>query len=197
MTKHRPVDQRKDQILSAALKIFTRKGVAQTSMSDIVAESGLSKGGVYWHFKSKSDIIAGALERFMNRDLTEVAKIVAMSELDARERLKLAAAEIGKGIEQMRGDLPLLIEVYGLAGRHPEIKAPLQKFYAEYQDLISQILDDGIERSEFMILDSQYVAWQLIAHAEGHFVLWMLNPQAALQEQLISTVDIFVDGLAA
>lgn len=40
----------RDQILDAALSLFARQGFARTSMNDIVRESGVSKGGVYWHF---------------------------------------------------------------------------------------------------------------------------------------------------
>ena len=196
MTKHQPVADRQEQILRAALALFSRKGVGQTSMSDIVSESGLSKGGVYWHFKSKSDIIEGALQRFMVRDLSHIEKIAYQDESTARERLLAIATEMGRAIEALRPDLPLLIEVYGLAGRHPELRASLQRYYATYQDLLSVILEDGVRNNEFAEIDCQFVAWQIIAHSEGHFLLWMLNPQAALQDQLVSAIDLFVNGIA-
>ena len=47
--------ERTKQILDAAVKVFSRSGFQQASMDDIVAESGLSKGALYWYFKSKDD----------------------------------------------------------------------------------------------------------------------------------------------
>jgi AcrR family transcriptional regulator len=47
----------RDQILNAALSLFARQGFAHTSMNDIVRESGVSKGGVNWHFQSKDALI--------------------------------------------------------------------------------------------------------------------------------------------
>ncbi|MDL1899078.1 helix-turn-helix transcriptional regulator [Anaerolineae bacterium CFX7] len=47
---------RKAQILDAAAAVFARKGFYQASMDDIVEEAGLSKGALYWYFKSKACI---------------------------------------------------------------------------------------------------------------------------------------------
>jgi len=49
-------DIRTKQILDAALKVIVNKGFEQSRMDDIVAESGLSKGAIYWYYKSKKDV---------------------------------------------------------------------------------------------------------------------------------------------
>lgn len=48
---------RRQQILSAAVRCFARAGLHSTTMQDIFTESGLSPGGVYLYFKSKNDLI--------------------------------------------------------------------------------------------------------------------------------------------
>jgi AcrR family transcriptional regulator len=55
----------RDQILNAALSLFARQGFAHTSMNDIVRESGVSKGGVYWHFKSKDELVLAIFDAFL------------------------------------------------------------------------------------------------------------------------------------
>ena len=47
---------RRDTIARAALRVLERKGVHDTSIADIVAESGLSTGAIYSHFTSKSEL---------------------------------------------------------------------------------------------------------------------------------------------
>lgn len=56
-------DERREQILSAALRVFATKGFAATKISDIVAESGVSHGLVYHYFQSKEDIFNELLKR--------------------------------------------------------------------------------------------------------------------------------------
>ncbi|MFC0039035.1 TetR/AcrR family transcriptional regulator [Actinomadura rayongensis] len=50
-------ERRRRQILDAALACFLRKGLHETSMQDIFAESGLSAGAVYRYFPSKDELI--------------------------------------------------------------------------------------------------------------------------------------------
>lgn len=47
---------RRDEIAVAALRCLERKGVARTSIADIVAESGLSAGAIYSHFTNKAEL---------------------------------------------------------------------------------------------------------------------------------------------
>lgn len=46
-------DSKKDLIADAALACFLSTGYGGTSVDDIVKASGMSKGGIYWHFKSR------------------------------------------------------------------------------------------------------------------------------------------------
>lgn len=55
-------DERKEQILNAALKIFARKGVGSAKVSDIASAAGVSHGLVYQYFKSKEEIFETLVE---------------------------------------------------------------------------------------------------------------------------------------
>ena len=46
-------DLRKDQILDAALTVLVQNGYEGSRMDDVVSESQLSKGAIYWYYKSK------------------------------------------------------------------------------------------------------------------------------------------------
>lgn len=49
-------EERKKQIKEVALQVFTDKGFAKTTMDDIIEKIGISKGGVYYHYKNKEEI---------------------------------------------------------------------------------------------------------------------------------------------
>ncbi len=51
-------EARRDRLLAAALKCFSRDGFHRTTTADIVRESGVSQGTLYLYFKSKDDLIA-------------------------------------------------------------------------------------------------------------------------------------------
>jgi AcrR family transcriptional regulator len=53
--------QTREQILEAALKVFSKKGYSKATFVDVASEIGLSKGAVYWHFKTKPDLLAAMI----------------------------------------------------------------------------------------------------------------------------------------
>jgi AcrR family transcriptional regulator len=56
-------DERKSQILNAAERVFTKKGIDLARMDDIAEETGLSKGTLYLYFKSKDELVISILDR--------------------------------------------------------------------------------------------------------------------------------------
>ncbi|MBC8402800.1 MAG: TetR/AcrR family transcriptional regulator, partial [Candidatus Marinimicrobia bacterium] len=49
-------DQRRKQILEAALDVIVEKGYEKSRIDDIARVSGLSKGAIYWYYKSKKEV---------------------------------------------------------------------------------------------------------------------------------------------
>ena len=58
-------EARRDEIARAALRVLTRKGVRDTSIADIVEESGLSTGAIYSHFSNKAELARYVVGRFL------------------------------------------------------------------------------------------------------------------------------------
>jgi len=54
-------EKTRQQILDAALKVCSKKGYSKTTFVDIADEIGLTKGAVYWHFKTKPDLLAAMI----------------------------------------------------------------------------------------------------------------------------------------
>lgn len=62
----------KDKILQASLKLFTQKGYADTTISDILKELDISKGGLYHHFASKEEILTSIAEQFADQIVEQI-----------------------------------------------------------------------------------------------------------------------------
>ena len=61
MARRLPEEERRAQILEAAKKCFVQKGFAATRMDDVASAAHLSKGGLYFHFKSKDDLMVAVV----------------------------------------------------------------------------------------------------------------------------------------
>ncbi len=64
---------RRDQILDAAVRCFATGGFHATGMADVIAEAGMSAGGVYRHFGSKAELIHGIVARLLDRLQADLA----------------------------------------------------------------------------------------------------------------------------
>jgi len=166
--------ERKKQILDAAEKVFTKRGLDKARMDDIVHESGLSKGSLYWYFKSKDAIIRALLDRvFINemRDAEELVHIQGSSSERMRTLIASAVQEY-KSVEKM---LPLAYEFVALAARSKAIREALVGYFKRYTAIFAEIIQQGIESGEFQPCDPVGTAISVIAMYEGMAMLWFIE----------------------
>lgn len=74
------LEDRRQQILDAAVTSFSRKGFHQATIEDIRLEAGLSRGAVYHYFKSKEDIIDGLRQRSADQTDSIFAHVAAIED---------------------------------------------------------------------------------------------------------------------
>lgn len=80
-------EERKNEILDVAEKLFSTKGFDQTSTNDILAEIGIARGTLYYHFKSKEDILDAMIARMTSQLLSQASQIARDSSIPVLERL--------------------------------------------------------------------------------------------------------------
>ena len=102
-------DERREQILKAALSIFARKGLAAARISDIAAAAGLSYGLVYHYFRDKEGLFVELVQRAVGGGV-----MVTQAALDAEgpplERLHALCEEMLEGIHDNPEYLLLVIQ---------------------------------------------------------------------------------------
>jgi TetR/AcrR family acrAB operon transcriptional repressor len=57
--------QTRHRILDAAEQVFFDKGVSRTSLADIAAQAGVTRGAIYWHFENKGDLFTAMFDRVL------------------------------------------------------------------------------------------------------------------------------------
>lgn len=186
---------RRNQILATAAMVFARHGFNQARMDDIVKESGLSKGAIYWYFKSKDEIIIELVRRFFDRELHEWQALVT-SDAPVCERLLHASRLLADELQHNRDLVPLMYEFYALAPRQEAVRQVLQSYIHSYRNILIALLQQGIERGEIRPVDPAEAATALTALYEGLVIIELAEsdtiPFRDLSEK---TVQLFIDGL--
>ena len=142
------LEARRQQILAAAWRCFARNGFHQTSMQDILAESGMSAGAVYRYFSGKHELITTiALQAVteLRGTLAELrAEEPAPSLLEAAERITDSVIAL-----QARPDDPSLIalQAWAESQRDRQLREFFDTIFADihvdYTDLVARAQASG------------------------------------------------------
>ena len=168
--------ERRKQILDAAEKVFTQREFNKARMDDIVAESGLSKGALYWYYKSKDEIILALMDRFFAGELQAEEELIS-TEGDARQQLDVFFDAAFKDIRRFEERMSLGYEFFSLAARTEEVRDAIRGYYRRYQAILSQIIQQGIDSGEFIPIDPDDAATAAISILEGMALLWFIDPE--------------------
>ena len=82
-------EERRNEILDVAERLFGTKGFDHTSTNDILSEVGIARGTLYYHFKSKEDILDAMIERINKRLIAKAKSIAGNSEIPVLQRLTM------------------------------------------------------------------------------------------------------------
>jgi AcrR family transcriptional regulator len=188
---------RRQAIVEAAINVFAQHGFDAATTDDIARAAGLSKGGLYWHFKSKDDILAAILMQLFDQELGVIQQLVA-AEGAVAPRLRQLVAKAIADVLQFEPLLPVMLEFYALAARKSDVRQFLQRYYQRYHQLLAQLFEQGFARGEFHHGTAEAAAITLIAQMEGLGLLWAVAPALVrLAEQSEAAIDLLLSGLLA
>lgn len=187
-------DERIPQILSAALKVFNRKGLAAARMEDIACEAKLSIGGVYWYYKGKDEVVLAIMDRVIDEDVAALTSLLNETGTVRERLLGYVRATAKEGTEY----LPLVYELYGQARCNPNVRKHIQKYLQHYRGALAQIIQQGMESREIRKGDANAIATTLVAVYEGTLELALLDAQSVDAEKAsIQSVEFIFDGISA
>jgi TetR/AcrR family acrAB operon transcriptional repressor len=166
---------RRQAILEAAIGVFAQHGFDAATTDDIARSAGLSKGGLYWHFKSKDDILAAILMQLFDQELGVLQGLLA-AEGAVAPRLRQLVAQGVAAVLQLEQLLPVMLEFYALAARKSDVRQFLQHYYQRYHQLLTELFAQGFARGEFHRGTAEAAAITLIGQLEGLGLLWAIVP---------------------
>ena len=190
-------EERREQIVESAMNVIARKGFSKTRMDDVAAESGLSKGLLYWYFKSKEEIIVAISDLLFGAEFRKMENL-AVEGQSARESLE-DFLEIF--IEDLRGMLkvtPVIYEFYALAFRNATVRTAMQAYLRRFVSILEPIVQRGIDSGEFVSKDARQITLTIGSTLEGTLLLWAYDPEMVpAEEQLRAGMTLLIRGLVS
>ncbi len=175
MAKHAPAETRRAQILDAAMACFAEHGYHESSIDEIAAHTGLSKGAIYYHFAGKRDILIALFEVWSAQLLQRWEAL--SRESDPLEALSRDAEAAFASAEDL---LPLsrgAVELLSHAAHDEQMRGRVADLYAASRSHIASLLSDAQRQGLIGEIAPDGVATALMAMFEGLFVMKAMDPE--------------------
>jgi AcrR family transcriptional regulator len=187
----------KERIIHESLRQFSTKGFMSTSISDILASVGTSKGGLYNHFKSKEELFLAAL--------SEARKIWRQRNLAGLDQLARPLDKIKKLLENYRDlyladseNLPggcifvtLAVELHD---QQPHLAKEVNKGFERFKGMIKRLLDQEKQSGNLKIgIDTDMAAEMIFSGIIGACVTYTSDKSREKLDRTINSLIAFLN----
>ncbi|MCB0256353.1 MAG: TetR/AcrR family transcriptional regulator [Anaerolineae bacterium] len=185
----------RNQILEAATAVFAKKGFTKASMNDIMQAAGVSKGGIYWHFSSKDEIIATIFQQYFEAQLSNLDTMLGIDGKASDKMTRLARAA-SSDIEAFSDQFPSSLEFYELASKNEELRAEMETFFLAYRQHIELLAQQAIADGDWVALPPSEIANTILSIFEGTLLLASVFPDHMnMSTQMETAMNLLLNGL--
>jgi TetR/AcrR family transcriptional regulator, transcriptional repressor for nem operon len=189
----------RQRVIERAAPVFNQRGYWGSSLRDLMDATGLEKGGIYNHFRSKDELAAAAFDH--NVDLMRVRIRAALEgRRHAVDRLH-AINDVYRTFAvapPFPGGCPIMNAAVDSDDTHPDLRSRVQAAMVELrEDTLARIVARGVERGELRPdVDPDDASTVIIATLEGALMLTQLYDDPAYVDRAAAHLDTYVDTLA-
>ena len=185
----------REMILARSAQLFNRQGYFGASLSDIMRETGLEKGGIYNHFVSKEQLALEAFDYAYGLVAQRVRDALA-DKRHAVERLLAIIAVFQSEVEDplVPGGCPILNTAIESDEANEVLRDRARAAMNNWFSTIRRIVQKGIERQEIRPdVDADEVATLFVATLEGAIMLSNLYKEAVHMRRAVQFMRNYVE----
>ncbi|MDF2985539.1 MAG: TetR family transcriptional regulator [Eubacterium sp.] len=196
---HQSLSDTRTKILDAANRVFAKYGYESATLDQVASDAGMTKGAVYWHFSSKSDLFLAICDRSLRQLTGGLAKQChdVFTSPDPMEAIRiLLESELGT-CEEGAGEKPTLFFEFISGIREPAVRKKLcesfSNLFNETTDIFKAIQSKDLVTSR---VDPHSLSVALHALVNGIVLMWLIAPEQVSFKSISAEVSkILWNGL--
>ena len=187
-------DKTKNQILDAALRVFVKSGYSETTMNDIVNQSGLSKGAIYHYYSSKKDLFLSLIDYWEDYFFANIInKDLSLSSSD--DLLRDITRDVIKTFKSSKYIFLAELEFWSLANHDAEVRKRTTALYVKLIDLFKSIISKGIKEGQYKNLDLDVASLSVMTLLQS--VIWFSifeKSNISAEKYLNDVIEFIIHG---
>jgi TetR/AcrR family transcriptional regulator, fatty acid metabolism regulator protein len=188
-------EEKRRQLLDAAVRVFARKGYHASRVGDIAAEAGVAHGLLYHYFASKDQVLEAVFHENWSVLLARIASVEETDE-PAADQLRHITAIVLRTWLHLPDVVRVVIREFG---RSPELADRIGEL-AQPIEAIQRVIERGIERREFrQDIDPRVAATVFYGSIDELLTAWVLDRLPSREEDVASAertlLEVSLQGL--
>ncbi|MCG7408696.1 TetR/AcrR family transcriptional regulator [Paenibacillus sp. ACRRX] len=182
----------RDVVLEVASHLFLTKGYQLTSMDDIVATSKVSKTNIYYHFKSKEDILLHIIEKVIEHYSGRVQSILSLYHVDVRARIEFVLRMLTYDAYQQdcQAGCPFLTLFAQTSNETPAVQERMRLFFQSLQTACENLLQEGVRTGQLHAqLPVAETASLILSLCEGGMFLSRVHREDAYLQKVFVSLE--------
>ena len=182
----------REQILAAAVQLFAEYGYHAAPLRDIARIAGIQAASIYYHYPNKQALLMEIMETHMQR-LNNGLEHILRTHTDPLQRLYEAIAHHIRLHTTYKSEFFIVdTELRSLEG---EARPYILSLRDKYEQLIQELLQDGIERGAFRPTDVKIASYALIAMCTEVAVWFRPDGRLSVQQVILMYREFITKGL--
>lgn len=181
-------DNVKELILNAIEQLMETQKLSEITFAQIAANAGISKGTLYYHYKSKNDILFDLTDKYLQKQWDD---FIAWTENPQKDTSihRLVQYVLERDVANVGLRLHFF---YDAMLGNEEIRAKLMQRYADFAELISKKISERNVK-----LPAEYITWLILLASDGLFIHKTLNNDSIDTDLFIKQSGKFVKQIMA
>ncbi len=188
MPVHAP--RMKSKLARAAFKLFAQRGVRGVNLDAVAAAAGVTKGSLYWHYKSKKELLHAACEFYYRRWRQKARAEIARDDDPLAQLERVLRFSVDSCLFD-RENRVFTTEVFALSLQDKEIRAGWARFYDNVRNLFIELVQAACDQGRLQADDPRRAVDWMLAAIEG------IKQRAAFEPEICTTEhrEVTVRGL--
>jgi AcrR family transcriptional regulator len=180
---------RKENIILTSIEIIDELGIQGLTIREISTRQEITEAAIYKHFKSKSEIILGVLDKFSQFD-NNIASVVTEQKMSSKEGLMFIAKSFGEYYENYPAVTAILF-IFDTIRNEPEAAVKMRDIFNNRFDFLSKLVAQGQEHGEICKeVSGDDFSNIIIGMIESAIFRWRLNNfNFPLKERIMHSVE--------
>lgn len=192
-TDHKVEDARREQILGAAFKCLSAKNFDSVTMDEIAREAGLSKGAVYWYYRSKDELVLAMVDHWCETNEQALFKMALECRLD---ELLYEYPKYLMTKTRLLDYYHFFVQLWSLSIENAGIRDKMTRLYTDHKNKAGEFIRSAIDRQLLKpSVDPESLARQIISLFDGLVIQWSFDKKIDPTDEWKKAIDNLLHGV--